>query len=196
MFSIIPPHKRSKKQAQFDQMRLMLNRILPNGICIPENDPFDTDESVYVIVQSDAGEVVAACRLNPTTGPHMFTSLFPNVDTGRPYSMGKDTWECSLFVIDKETVPNPIEQLEIHSRLSIGLTIFCLDNQITKLCWLAHPKFSAMVRSVWKAEVFGFSNLSQDEQPWICAMSTIESETLDRLLDSHRGLGIQVMGVH
>lgn len=192
MFVTIPPHKRASQAALFHSMHRMLERTLPGDD--DHRDQFDTGESVYVVVAADTGEVMAACRLNPTTQSHMFGELFPNFKERPPYSIGDGTWECSLFVIDQNLALDPIELLEIHCRLQIGLAIFCLDRGITEVSWLTHPQFCTVGRRTWKADTFGFAKRPQDRVPWIAAVSQVDQHTLDKMLDSYRDLNNRLLG--
>lgn len=62
-----------------------------------EEDAFDTDETVYIVLGDPA---VACCRLIPTTGRTMISVLWPDVMNGiepRP-----TVWELSRFAVDKD----------------------------------------------------------------------------------------------
>lgn len=194
MFRIIRPDNRHEYQDLVDEMHKMRYRVVVKewGWDIPgiepgyDKDQFDTDETVYVIVQTDGGDVVATSRMNPTNRPHMLSELFSDYCDLQPYPVGDNVWECSRFVTDRSMMVDPVEDFRIRCRLGLGLTVFCLDNGISRLSWLTHQKFYNLVQRVWKTEPLGLPRREGDDWAWIPAVSEIDQGTLDRQMDRYR----------
>ena len=194
MFRIITPENRNQHSDLIHTMHEMRYRIVVGewGWHIPgittgyDKDQFDTDETVYVLVLSDAGEVVASSRLNPTTRPHMLSELFAEYCDLQPYPVGADVWECSRFVTDRSRMTNPLEDFRTRCRLGLGLTVWCLDHGVSQLSWLTHQKFYNLVQRVWTSEPLGLPRRDGDDWAWIPAVSKIDKETLDRQMDRYR----------
>ncbi|MBA3069153.1 MAG: hypothetical protein FP825_11810 [Hyphomonas sp.] len=194
MFKVITPANRRAYRSLLDDMHEMRYRVvvcewgwdIPGVIVGYEADQFDTDETTYVIVQNDAGEVVASSRLNPTTRPHMMSELFAAHCDLQPWPVGSDVWECSRFVTERSKLTDPVEDFRVRCRLGIGLTAHCIDKGVTRLSWLTHQKFYNLVQKVWKTEPLGLPRRDDGDWAWIPAMSWIDLETLDRQLDRYR----------
>lgn len=194
MFKIIRPENRPACRGLIDAMHEMRYRVvvcewgwdIPGVVVGYEADPFDTDETVYVIVENDAGDVVASARLNPTTRPHMMSELFADYCNLQPWPVGDEVWECSRFVTERSKFSDPVEDFRVRCRLGLGLTVFCLDRGITRLSWLTHQKFYNLVQKVWKTEPLGLPRRDDDDWAWIPAVSEIDEATLDRQLDRYR----------
>lgn len=194
MFRIIRPDDRGEYRELLGEMHKMRYRVVVGewGWEIPgiepgyDKDQFDTDETVYVIVQTDNGDVVATSRMNPTKQPHMLSELFADYCDLQSYPVGDDVWECSRFVTDRSLVSDPVEDFRIRCRLGLGLTVFCLDNGINRLSWLTHQKFYNLVQRVWKTEPLGLPRRQGDDWAWIPAVSEIDQDTLDRQMDRYR----------
>lgn len=194
MFRIVRPPDRQACQDLLDDMHRMRYRIVVEewGWDIPgispgyDKDQFDTDETVYVIVEDENGAIVASARLNPTTRPHMLSELFAANCDLQPYPVGRDVWECSRFVTDRSLMTDAVDDFRMRCRLGLGLTVFCLDHRVTRLSWLTHQKFYNVVQRVWKTEPLGLPKREGDDWAWIPAVSQIDHETLDRQMDRYR----------
>src|SRR5579871_2634959 len=44
-----------------------------------ERDQFDTDDAIYLLLTQDDGAVIGTHRMLPTTGPHLFSDVFPQM---------------------------------------------------------------------------------------------------------------------
>ncbi len=194
MFRIITPEHRDSNRSLIDAMHEMRYRVvvcewgweIPGVVAGYERDQFDTAETVYVIVQNDAGEVVASSRLNPTTHPHMLSELFADYCDLQPWPVGTDVWECSRYVTERSKFRDPVEDFRARCRLGIGLTVHCIDQGITRLSWLTHQKFYNLVQKVWDTEPLGLPRRTDSDWAWIPAVSRIDQATLDRQLDRFR----------
>lgn len=194
MFRIVTPANRADHQGLLDEMYEMRYRVVVDqwGWDIPgiragyDRDQFDTADTVYVIVQNEAGEVAGTSRLNPTTAPHMLSELFADRCDLQPWPVGPDVWECSRFVVDRKLSDDPVENFRIRCRTGMGLIAWSLDHGITRLSWLTHQKFYNLVQTVWKTEPLGLPKRDGEDWAWIPAVSLIDQETLDRQLDRFR----------
>lgn len=194
MFKIVTPETRSENLDLLDAMHQMRYRIVVGewGWDIPgiaagyDKDQFDTEDTVYVIARTVSGEVVGTSRLNPTVRPHMLSELFADYCNLQPYPVGKDVWECSRFVTDRSLMTDPVDDFRVRCRLGLGLTAYCLDNQISRLSWLTHQKFFNLVQKVWDTEPLGLPRREGDDWAWIPAVSRMDEATFDRQLDRYR----------
>lgn len=62
-----------------------------------EYDQFDRDDTVYVVAQNDADEVIGTARLLPTTRPYLLSEVFPQLLNGAQPPCSPDVWELSRF---------------------------------------------------------------------------------------------------
>ena len=62
-----------------------------------EYDQFDREDTVYVIAQNDASEVIGTARLLPTTRPYLLGEVFPQLLQGAAPPCSSDVWELSRF---------------------------------------------------------------------------------------------------
>jgi acyl-homoserine lactone synthase len=151
-----------------------------------DKDQFDTENTVYVVVMSAQGRVLATVRVNPTTGPHMLSELFADYCDLQPYPVAPDVWECSRFVTDRAMMADPVIDFRVRCQLGIGLTVYCIDHGINRLSWLTHQAFYNLVQRVWKTEPLGLPRRTESDCAWIPAVSTIDIAALDRQLDRYR----------
>ncbi|KCZ46632.1 MULTISPECIES: acyl-homoserine-lactone synthase [unclassified Hyphomonas] len=194
MFKIITPDNRDAHRDLIHAMHEMRYRIVVEewGWHIPgirkgyDKDQFDIDATVYVLVLSSDGDILASSRINPTTRPHMMSELFADYCDLQPYPVGEDIWECSRFVTDRKRMRDPVEDFRTRCRLGLGLTVWCLDHGVSRLSWLTHQKFYNLVQRVWSTEPLGLPRRDGDDWAWIPAVSQIDKETLDRQMDRYR----------
>jgi acyl homoserine lactone synthase len=65
-----------------------------------EYDEYDVVPQVaYIAARSSVGEVVACCRLLPSTGPYMLKDTFVELLHGQPAPNGPEVWELSRFAV-------------------------------------------------------------------------------------------------
>ena len=197
MFRIITPALRAQHRARIDDMHAMRFRVVVEewGWDIPgiepgyDRDAFDTAGTVYIIAEDTAGRVAASARLNPTTGPHMMSELFSAWCDLQPLPEAEDVWECSRFVIDRSRAEDRLDAIRLRARLGIGITAWCLDNDITRLSWLTHQAFYNHVSGLFRTEPLGLPRRDGGEEAWIAAVSFVDLPALDRQLDRYRNAG-------
>lgn len=62
-----------------------------------ESDQFDRPDTVYVVAQDDADQVLGCARLLPTTHPYLLGEVFPQLLNGLPPPCSSEVWELSRF---------------------------------------------------------------------------------------------------
>lgn len=62
-----------------------------------ECDQYDRDDTVYVVAQNDAEEIIGTARLLPTVRPYLLSEVFPQLLNGLPPPSSPDIWELSRF---------------------------------------------------------------------------------------------------
>ena len=66
-----------------------------------EYDQFDRDDTLYVVVQGDHGDIVGTARLLPTSQPYLLGEVFPQLLHGLPPPCSDEVWEISrLAAVD------------------------------------------------------------------------------------------------
>lgn len=62
-----------------------------------ETDQFDRPDTMYVLVEDDAGNIAGCTRLLPTTQPYLLADVFPQLLNGLPPPRDAVVWELSRF---------------------------------------------------------------------------------------------------
>lgn len=194
MFRIVSPQHRHDFAGQLRDMHEMRYRIVVEdwGWDIPgiepgyDKDQFDTSETVYVLVLSEEGDVVASARLNPTTRPHMMSALFADYCDLQPFPIGEDVWECSRFVIDTARAANRLCAFRLRCHLGIGITSWCLDQEVRRLSWLTHQTFYNYISGLFRTEPLGLPKRQGENWAWIAAVSDIDLAALDEQIERLR----------
>jgi len=63
-----------------------------------EQDQFDTEDAVYLLLKNDEDRLIGSLRFIPTVKPHLFSEIFDYmIDGDVPRS--EDTWECTRFYV-------------------------------------------------------------------------------------------------
>ncbi len=89
-----------------------------------EIDPFDTDNTLYLLCCTDEGELVGGTRMMPTTTPHMMSDVFGFLcDTKSP--RGPMVWEGSRYFICKKFRKTPAVPMA-HREMLCGMMETCL----------------------------------------------------------------------
>lgn len=65
-----------------------------------EIDQFDHEDAHYLVLPNSAGDVVASCRMTPTTRPNLLTDVFPHLVETPPVPKSSDIWEVSRVAVD------------------------------------------------------------------------------------------------
>jgi acyl homoserine lactone synthase len=62
-----------------------------------EFDQFDCDDTLYVVLYAEGGDVAGTARLLPTTGPYLLADVFSELFHGEELPCSRDVWELSRF---------------------------------------------------------------------------------------------------
>lgn len=187
MFSIVEPKHRPHKRELLDAMHKKRYDVVVGewGWTIPgitpgyDEDQFDTDDTVYILVENAQNKVVASTRLNPTTKPHMMSEIFQEFCDLQPVPRDKHIWECSRFVVDRRCFSDPVSEYRARSALAIGMTQYCLANDIHSITWLTHSLLYNSAAKIWRTEPLGLPKPSGfDNWTWQAAVSEISESSL------------------
>ena len=86
-----------------------------------EHDQFDRDDTVYVVAQDDAQEIIGTARLLPTTRPYLLGEIFPQLLKGLPPPASEDVWELSRFAAVDFNAPTTSALKQFCSPVAVDL---------------------------------------------------------------------------
>ena len=94
-----------------------------------ELDQFDRPDTVYVVAQSDDGQILGCARLLPTTRPYLLGEVFPQLLNGLLPPCSEDIWELSRFAavdlnnpsIAQEQLSSPIRVKLLHESVAYAV---------------------------------------------------------------------------
>jgi len=90
-----------------------------------ERDQFDTDDAIYLLLTEDDGTVIGTHRMLPTTKPHLFSDVFPNLCAVKGVRRGESILELTRTCVDEENLDKATME-KARKRLMVGLFEFCL----------------------------------------------------------------------
>jgi acyl-homoserine lactone synthase len=90
-----------------------------------ERDQFDTGDAIYLLLTQDAGAVIGTHRMLPTTGPPLFSDVFPNLCSVKGVQRGERILELTRTCVDEEALDRAAME-KARKRLMVGLFEFCL----------------------------------------------------------------------
>ena len=67
-----------------------------------EIDQFDHDGAHYLVLRNAAGDVVASCRMTPTSQPNLLTDIYPHLIREGSIPNADDVWEVSRVAVDHD----------------------------------------------------------------------------------------------
>jgi len=86
-----------------------------------EYDQFDRDDTVYVVAQNDAGEIIGTARLLSTARPYLLSEIFPQLLHGLPAPASNDVFELSRFAAVDFTSSSGRSEGQFSSATAVGL---------------------------------------------------------------------------
>lgn len=97
-------------------------------------DAYDGDETVYILVMGDAGEVFASARLNPTWARHQLEegSEFRAKYTQHRVPCGPKAWECSRLIGGDGRLGRD-HITESFGRLMVAVGEFCRRRSVSEI---------------------------------------------------------------
>lgn len=119
-----------------------------------EIDDYDTDATIYLMVQDEAtGGHLGSVRLLPTDGPHLLGDKFAGLcEAGVPRSA--NIYEITRMVT-RPGLPRAAAE-RVREQLSVALIEFALAHGITGYTMMTHMQFlSAVIAVGWNAEPLG-----------------------------------------
>lgn len=90
-----------------------------------ERDQFDTDDAIYLLLTQDDGTVIGSHRMLPTTGPHLFSDVFPHMCAVKGVQRGKKILELTRTCVDEDGLDKAKTE-KARKHLMAGLFEFCL----------------------------------------------------------------------
>ena len=92
-----------------------------NALEALEYDQFDRDDTVYVVEQNDAEEIIGTARLLPTTSPYLLGEVFPQLLNGIPPPASAEIWELSRFAAVDFNAPTTSALGQFSSSIAVDL---------------------------------------------------------------------------
>lgn len=88
-------------------------------------DRFDTPDAIYLVLTEDDGAVHGGARLLPTTGPHVFADVAPELCEVKGVQRGERILELTRALVDEELLGRAAMETA-RKRLLVGLFEFCV----------------------------------------------------------------------
>ena len=97
-----------------------------------EKDQFDTEQAIYLLAMDDRDTILAGLRLLPTTGPHIFGDLFPQLAGAGAVPRGKHILELTRFYVAPFGAGRDLRKWLIGI-ISAGMFEYGLEHGITQI---------------------------------------------------------------
>ena len=190
MIEIVTPRNRQFYREQLEAMHRMRYRVVVEewGWDVPsarsgyDIDPFDAEDTVYILHINEARDGVdGCCRLNPTTKPTMLSEIY--LDACDLMALPRDpcVWETSRFVISDD-LESKERYLEIMWRLGVGINEYCRQAGIKQIAWYTNPPFYNTICSVMRVTPLGrplYNNA--DDDFYTPALSDVDNDSLKKM---------------
>jgi N-acyl-L-homoserine lactone synthetase len=92
-----------------------------------EFDQFDRDDTLYVVAENDAGQVIGTGRLLPTLRPYLLGDIFPQLMNGAPVPCSPQVWELSRFAAMDLEDRAVADHGQLSSPVAVGLLRAALE---------------------------------------------------------------------
>lgn len=192
---IVLPVARTHYRREIDAMHRLRYRVAVTkwGWKIPgiasgyDKDEFDTDATIYFLTFAAGGEKLVGCaRLNPTTGPHLLSDVFPQLCEFGGVRRGPRIFEFSRFIVDHEALSRE-DRLLVIGKIEFAITKFCLAANIEELTWVSYENVFRHGAAIWKTEPLGRpSYFEEDDATYIAAISSMTDDGLERIRANFR----------
>jgi acyl homoserine lactone synthase len=100
---------RQRRRHTFDAMFRLRYQVFIERLGWPlrasngrEIDQFDHDAAHYLVLENVAGDVVASCRMTPTSEPNLLTGIFPHLVHHGSVPDADEVWEVSRVAVDHD----------------------------------------------------------------------------------------------
>ena len=125
-----------------------------------EIDRFDGDEAVYLLETDRAGQHLASIRLLPTTKPHLFSEVFPQLCEG-PVPSGSNIWELTRFCVSPDMVKTDGQRL--MNLMWTSVVEYALSHGIAQYSCVTHIAFLSTILSAgWDTTPLGLPQMVDD----------------------------------
>lgn len=122
-----------------------------NGVY--EIDRFDDEDAIYLVESDSHGRHLASIRLLPTTKPHLFSEVFPQLCDG-PVPSGPDVYELTRFCVSPEMVKS--DGVRLMNLMWTSVVEFAVTHDIARYSCVTHMAFLSQILSAgWDAEPLG-----------------------------------------
>jgi acyl-homoserine lactone synthase len=132
MIEVVTNRNAHRYESALDEMFRMRHRTLVErrgltALARPDGrlmDRFDTPDAIYMLLTDDDGAAIAAQRLLPTTGPHLFSEVLTDLCAVRGVVRDGKTLELSRYCVDEERLGRARMELA-RKELVVGMIEFC-----------------------------------------------------------------------
>lgn len=171
MLFIVTAENRSLFADELAEMHRQRKRVFVDGLGwkVPvvddrEIDPYDRDDTIYLIAKSEPqGPVMASVRLLPTLGPHLMSDLFRSACGGEP-PRGPTIWEVSRFCT-APGIASRRRRVGLLWEVICGITETALLFGIERVTFQSNGALLPLVLDCgWRAEPLGPSLPDGDDQ--------------------------------
>jgi acyl-homoserine lactone synthase len=140
-------------------------------------DQFDTDDTIYFLGLTAAGAVTSGLRLNPTTKPHLISTLFPHAVTFDSIPVGDDIYEITRYFVVAERLPRTSRR-HAGGELITAMLEYGLALGLTHISLLCDAFFmSTMLEMRWKVRSLGLPT-PYDEGTCIAVIFEVSQEAI------------------
>ena len=111
-----------------------------------ERDQFDHEDTYYLCLRNQEGDVVASCRFLPTSGPNLLCDVFPELVDGKP-ARDLRIWEASRLAIDhrKERLVSAGGCRKVAGTLFCGIMEFALAMKLTHMVSVSDERLERLL---------------------------------------------------
>ena len=97
-----------------------------------EKDQYDNDDATYLLALDEEDAVLAGLRLLPTTGPHLFSDMFPQLAGTHGVPRGEHIMELTRYYVAPVAARKQLRWW-LMGVIGIGMFEYCLENGIRQV---------------------------------------------------------------
>ena len=180
----VTPANRQRYRRQIEEMFQQRHRVFVDGLGWrelrrPDNrdvDAYDTDETIYLLVLDDVGQVVASTRMNPTWARHQLEegSYLRSKFATREPPRGPHVWEGSRLISGFKKRFGEAFARQTMGVLLAGTQEFCVRRGITHGLSIMETTTKSTVKSGgWGSEPLGLPTLYETDRGEAEATATV-----------------------
>lgn len=186
MIYVVDSSNRDAYQAQLEDMYRIRHDIYvgrrgwkalakPDGRDI---DQFDTDDTVYLLGLDEYGHVTSGLRLNPTTEPHLISTVFPHAVTFGDIPVDGRIYEFTRYFV----VPDRVDRMkrrQAAGELLVAMFEYGLCSGLTHFSLLCDSFFlNTALEMRWKVQPLGLPT-AYDEGTCIAILFEVSHRVAD-----------------